>query len=127
MTFEVKSIQQQIPRYLSAADQQALVREFKDIDAGGTAGYTLSKFRDDFSDIMLQGESCRGLHLFLFASGERRSVRGIVLSSSCDVAPDNQRDTPARVIFAPLVKPAVYEAKLRECTLLAARERSCSP
>lgn len=114
MTLEIESIQQQIPQYLSAADEQALVRELKAIAAGGTAGYTLSKFRDDFSDVMLQGDSWRGFQLFLFESGERRSVRGIVLSNSCDVDPDNPRDTPARVIFAPLVKLAVYEAKLRE-------------
>lgn len=114
MTFDVESIHQSIPQYLSVADQEALVRDLKAINAGGTASYVLSKYRDEFSDVMLQGDGWRGFQLFLFESGERRSIRGIVLSNSCDVDPENPRDVPARVIFVPLVRLSIYEAKLRE-------------
>ena len=114
MTFDVESIQQLIPQYLSAADQATLVRELKAIAAGGTASYVLSKYRDEFRDVMLQGDGWRGFQLFLFDSGERRSVRGIVLSNSCDVDSENPRDVPARVVFAPLVRLSTYESKLRQ-------------
>ncbi len=117
MTLDVESIQKQIPQYLSAADQEVLVRELKAISSGLTSSYLLRKSRDEFSDIMLQGDGWRGFQLFLFETGERRTVRGVVLSNSCDVDPNNPRDVPARVIFAPLVKLSAYEAKLRESSI----------
>ena len=70
---------------------------------------------------MLQGDGWRGFQLFIFESGERRSVRGVVLSNSCDVDPENPRDVPARVIFAPLVKLSAYEALLAKSGIDAAK------
>ena len=57
---------------------------------------------------MLQGDGWTGFQLFLFNTGERRSVRGLVLSNSCDVDLANPRTVPSRIIFAPLVKLATY-------------------
>lgn len=121
MNFDVESLQQQIPYYLTAEDRQALVDELKAISHGGTASYLLSPYHDSFKDEMLQGDGWRGFQLFMFDSGDRRSVRGIVLSNSCDVDPGNPREVPARVIFAPLVKLSAYEALLRGSGIDATR------
>jgi hypothetical protein len=114
MNFDAESLRQQIPYYLAAEDRQVLVEELKAIVSGGTADYFLSRYRDAFKADMLQGDGWRGFQLFLFDTGERRSVRGLVLSNSCDVDPENPREVPARVIFAPLVKLAAYKALLDE-------------
>jgi len=114
MEFDAESLRKQIPLYLNAEDQQTLVRELKAVAGGGTADYLLSDYRDSFKDVMLQGDGWRGFQLFIFKSGERRSVRGVVLSNSCDVDPENPRDVPARVIFAPLIKLSAYHALLAE-------------
>lgn len=112
MSFDAESLQKQIPFYLTAEDQQALVRELKAIAGGGAAEYLLSDYDNEFNEVMLQGDGWRGFQLFIFESGERRAVRGVVLSNSCDVDPKNPRDIPARVIFAPLVKLSSYESLL---------------
>jgi hypothetical protein len=112
MNFNAESLKQQIPFYLTAEDQRVLVRELKAIAAGGTVGYVLNAHQDSFREVMLQGDGWRGFQLFLFETGERLSRRGIVLSNSCDVDPENQRDVPSRVIFAPLVKLSAYEELL---------------
>lgn len=112
MNFDAEALQKQIPFYLTAEDQRALVDELKAIAGGGAPEYMLSGYRDSFKEVMLQGDGWRGLQLFLFESGERRSVRGVVLSNSCDVDPENPRDVPGRVIFAPLVKLSEYKALL---------------
>lgn len=78
-------------------------------------------FYDTFTEEMLQGDGWRGFQLFMFASGDRRSVRGLVLSNSCDVDPDNPRDVPARMVFAPLAKLSVYEDLLRRSGIAEAR------
>jgi len=44
-----------------------------------------------------------------------------VLSNSCDVDPENPRDVPARVIFAPLVKLSAYHALLAQSGIDIAR------
>lgn len=113
MNFDAESLQQQIPYYLTAEDRKILVDELKAISQGGTADYFLSPYHDSFKEDMLQGDGWRGFQLFMFDSGERRSVRGLVLSNSCDVDPENPRDVPARLIFAPLVKLSIYEKLLR--------------
>jgi hypothetical protein len=121
MEFDAESLKRQIPFYLTAEDQQALVRELQAIAGGGAADYLLSDYRNAFNEIMLQGDGWRGFQLFVFDSGERRSVRGVVLSNSCDVDPENPRDTPSRVIFAPLVKLSVYQDVLTASGIDGAR------
>jgi hypothetical protein len=112
MNLDAETLIQQIPYYLTAEDQKVLLDELKAISCGGTAKYLLSTYQDSFKEMMLQGDGWRGFQLFLFETGERRSVRGVVLSNSCDVDPNNPREVPARVIFAPLVKLAVFKALL---------------
>lgn len=112
MNLDAETLIQQIPYYLTAEDQKVLLDELKAISCGGTAKYLLSTYRDSFKEMMLQGDGWRGFQLFLFETGERRSVRGIVLSNSCDVDLNNPREVPARVIFAPLVKLAAFKALL---------------
>lgn len=112
MNLDAETLIQQIPYYLTAEDQKALLEELTAISRGGTAEYLLGVYQDSFKEVMLQGDGWRGLQLFLFETGERRSVRGIVLSNSCDVDPENLREVPARVIFAPLVKLAAFKALL---------------
>lgn len=114
MSLEIDSLQKQIPYYLTAEDRQVLLTELKSISQGGGASYLLSQYHDSFKEEMLQGDGWRGFQLFIFQTGAKRSVRGIVLSNSCDVDPANPRDVPARVVFAPLVKLSVYERLLRE-------------
>ncbi|MBZ4023745.1 hypothetical protein CKO11_14925 [Rhodobacter sp. TJ_12] len=112
MNLDAETLIQQIPYYLTAEDQKVLLDELTAISRGGTAEYLLGAYRDSFKKVMLQGDGWRGFQLFLFETGERRSVRGIVLSNSCDVDPENPRDVPARVIFAPMVKLAAFKRLL---------------
>lgn len=121
MTFDPETLKQQIPYYLSVEDRRLLVAEIKSISQGGNAEYVLNHARDEFGDFMLQGDGWRGFILFSFETGERRSVKGLVLSNSCDVDPDNPRDLPSRVIFAPLVRLSVFADLLRAAGVEAER------
>ena len=77
MNCDAESLQLQIPYYLTSEDRKILVDELKAISQGGTADYFLSLYRDSFKEVMLQGDGWRGFQLFMFDSGERRSVRGL--------------------------------------------------
>ncbi|MBL4595954.1 MAG: hypothetical protein JKX99_05190 [Robiginitomaculum sp.] len=112
MTFDADDLKKHIPYYLTSSDQQTLVAELSAIASGKPVNYFLSKAYDFLNETMLQGDGCRGFELFVFNSGERRSVRGLVLSNSCDTNSENKRDVPMRVVFSPLVKLSSYKAML---------------
>ena len=112
MNLDAETLIQQIPYYLTAEDQKILLDELTAISRGGAAEYLLGKYRDSFKELMLQGDGWTSFQLFLFETGELRSVRGIVLSNSCDVDPENPREVPARILFTPLVKLAAFKALL---------------
>ncbi len=80
----------------------------KAIASGGVADYLLSDYRDSFRQVMLQGDGWRGFQLFLFDSGERRSVRGVVLSNSCDVDPETHAIFQHASNICTLVKLSAY-------------------
>ncbi len=124
MTVEADNLQKHLPSYLAEEDQRALLRELKATSEGGEVEYLLSSYRDDFNEIMLQGDGWSGFQFFSFRSGERLTVRGIVLSNSCDVDPENPRDAPTNVLFAPLVKLSAYEALLAKSNINAEKIRA---
>lgn len=114
MTFDGESLARQIPAYLSAGEKETLVAELKAFFAGGEPDYFLSPYFDRFREAMLQGDGWHGFEIRMFDSGDRRPVRGVILSNSCDVDPANSRTIPSRIVFAPLVRLSKYKKVLDE-------------
>jgi len=79
--------------------------------SGAQTGYYLSASQDNFAENRLQGDGWRGLPLFSFTSGEKKDVRGILLSNTCDVSPENDRMLPPKLVFAPIIKLSAIEAR----------------
>lgn len=121
MNFDAESLQNNIPSYLTAEDQRALVAELQAIAAGEHSGYFLSEYFDDFQEQMLQGDGWRGFQLYIHDKAEVRSIKGLVLSNSCDVDPGNPRPVPANVTFAPLVKLSAYQEVLAKSGIESAQ------
>lgn len=111
---DVEQLQQQIPYYLTAQDQQILLSELKSISEGRNVDYFLGNHNNDFTSCRLQGDGWRGFEIFNFETGEKRSLRGLIISNSCDIDTKNQRDIAAKVIFAPLVKLSAYVSVLEK-------------
>jgi hypothetical protein len=63
---------------------------------------------------MLQGDGWRGLQVRKFDSGEKAHINAIILSNTCDVSPENKRELPVRIVFAPLIALNAYERLLVE-------------
>ena len=70
-------------------------------------------FESGLHDEILQGDGWRGFVVRDFLTGDRRTVSGVVLSNSCDVAPENETNTPAHIVFAPLISLSKFEVLLR--------------
>jgi len=118
MMFDADVLRQQIPYYLTAPpDQRKFLKELKSLGDGAKSGYFISPQSDPYLDEMLQGDGWRNFQIFLFEAMRQRSVRGIVLSNTCDISPENKRDLPPKVIFAPIVKLSQIQKRFVENNL----------
>ena len=115
MTFDAEQLRKQIPFYLvGEPEQKELVRNLDALNRGVTTGYYISAAREPDANSMLQGDGWPGFQLFSFDTGEKRSVRGVVLSNSCDISKDNERVIAPRIVFAPIIRLSSIEARFKE-------------
>ncbi|MCM2399777.1 hypothetical protein NBH20_01300 [Rhizobium sp. S153] len=118
MTLSDDAFKVSIPYYLvSAPEQKAFLRELEALRNGSAKGYYIAPNSDPFASEVLQGDCWSGFQLFVFSSGTARPVRGIVLSNSCDIAPENGRTIPPKVVFAPVVKLSQLAARFKSAGL----------
>ena len=76
-----------------------IVNELKKFHIDEMQYYLLTRYQQE----MLQGDGWKRLQLRNFESGEKIFVNGVILSNTCDVAPENPRELPVKIIFAPLI------------------------
>lgn len=107
MQLTAENIQQQIPYYLTREQQEGLVKELAGFPAG--MNYYTLKHRTD----LLQGDGWSHLQVVRFESGERKGVKGIILSNSCDINPENRREFPVRLMFVPILRLEAFKEQLR--------------
>jgi hypothetical protein len=118
MVVSVESIKEQIPYYLAEDKKTALAKALADFP--DRFDYYISRYEDE----VLQGDGWFGLSAFNFESAQKRPIKGIILSNSCDIDPENRRDLPVNLTFAPIVKLSSYVALLKNSNLDPARVRS---
>lgn len=115
MSFDSETLQRQIPYYLTAApEKEAFISELKALNEGAAKGYYLAQSVDPYIRTRLQGDGWQGFELFAFSAGERRTVRGIILSNSCDISVDNERSLPVKLTFAPIVRLSRLRDRFKE-------------
>lgn len=101
-----ESIQNQIPFYLAQEAKDNLAKALSDFPR--SIDYYINLFPED----ILQGDGWNSFVVFDFSNGNRKSVRGILLTNSCDIAPENPREFPPSFTFAPIIKLNNYINKL---------------
>src|SRR5258708_29734948 len=90
-----------IPKYLTTADQQKLVEELRSFE-------NRNYYTTRYSTEILQGDGWAGLDIINFNDGRKDQIKGIMLSNSCDLDSANRRESPARIVFAPLIKASSF-------------------
>lgn len=108
MPITVETIQSQIPSYLTQDAKEGLAKALESFPKN--TNYYTSRYSEE----LLQGDGWSSLELLRFEDGQRKPVKGILLSNSCDIAPENRRDLPARAVFAPIIPFSRYLQLLTE-------------
>jgi hypothetical protein len=111
MQITSESIRDQIPYYLSQRAKENLAKALdrfpRQID------YYTGLYKEDF----LQGDCWTSVDVFRFEDGAKKSIRALLISNSCDVAPENKRDLPTKLSFASMVKLDRYIDLLKNAGL----------
>ncbi|MBY0489941.1 MAG: hypothetical protein K2R93_08900 [Gemmatimonadaceae bacterium] len=105
-----------LPEYLTPKLKEDLWRELKDFPSN--TRYILGH---DTGDKILQGDVFDAVKFINIVDSEIRSSKALVLSNSCDVDPENARDTERMISVAPLVSLSAYADLLQKKGI--ARER----
>lgn len=89
-----------IPAYLTPEKKEDLLKGIKDFPKN--MEYYLPP--EQFSDEILQGDIWYDFQIINFLTTERKNVKGIILSNSCDISTENPRYSPITVSFVPLLR-----------------------
>jgi hypothetical protein len=98
MRITSESIKDQIPSYLSQKDKESLVRALDDFPR------RINYYIDLYPNEALQGDGWTSVEIIRFENGDRKMIKAILLSNSCDIDPENKRDLPIKLTFAPVIK-----------------------
>lgn len=101
MNLTQDAIRDQIPYYLTQEAKENLI---KALNSFPSIDYYINLYNND----VLQGDGWTSLELYNFESGEKKAVKGIILSNSCDISQGNKRAVPAKIIFAPIIRLRKY-------------------
>lgn len=106
MPISTEAIQTHIPFYLTQDQKDGLIKALGDFPR--QIQYYIGLYPNE----MLQGDGWEQLEVIRFEDGARDRIKGIVLSNSCDISPDNKRDTSPKITFAPIIKLTNYSQLL---------------
>lgn len=108
MQIITESIQDHIPYYLTQEAKENLIKELKNFSV--KTNYYTNLYPQD----VLQGDGWLSLPVINFDTGEKKPIKGLVLSNSCDIDESNKRELPVKVTFAPIIRLGQYERILKE-------------
>lgn len=107
MEISQNSIQDQIPYYLAQESKANLVEA---LNSFPNVNYYIGLYKE----AILQGDGWSKLEIIRFEDGTRKTIKGIILSNSCDIDPQNSRPMPPRLTFAPIIKLMAFVKTLED-------------
>jgi len=109
MTIDPEHLSTGLPAYLTAADQAAITRGLRDF----TQSQRLAAFYYPTRDPEpLQGDVWGRIDVFNFSTGERKRVRALLVSNSCDISTGNERYLSPKVTVATVIPLGAYQQLL---------------
>ncbi|AGX88038.1 hypothetical protein [Candidatus Symbiobacter mobilis] len=108
MDITIEDIKEHIPYYLTQEAKEGLIKALKDFPE------KMNYYTARHPGGLLQGDGWNSLDIINIETAERKSIKGIILSNSCDISQENTRDLPARIVFAPIFPLSLYESLLAQ-------------
>lgn len=74
---------------------------------------TQSYYAENSDQALLQGDGWENVDFLNVETGVRQAIRVVILSNTCDMAWENERDVPIRMTISPLVRVSKFIDLLR--------------
>lgn len=97
-----------LPHYLTEEQKVSLALALRDFSE------KTNLYTSEFQHEVLQGDLWGKSPLMDFGSGKFKPTRILVLSNSCDISPENKRDMPVHITYAPVIGLKAYTAALEK-------------
>lgn len=101
-----------LPKYLSTESEKQLFDELKSFPSNIDQRIYTSFLEDE--PIIFQGDGLKNLLAINLPSTKIKTVPGIVLSNTCDIDPNNKRNYPSPIVYAPIINFKKYSESLKD-------------
>jgi len=101
-----------LPSYLSPADQKQLFDQLSTFESKSSEYYTSMDL--EISSGIKQGDAIPGISYVTLPITQPKKTNVIVFSNTCDIAVENKRYYPTKVMYAPIIKLSLFRAKVLE-------------
>jgi hypothetical protein len=99
-------IENHIPIYLSDQRKYDLLKNIRE------SYPDVDYYSDNHADGFLQGDGWTKFDVVDLFSTEKKEISGIILSNTCDIDSENKRLSPTKLVFAPIIRFAIYKRML---------------
>ena len=108
----IENIDLYLPKYLSAEAEKILLSEIRAFPENiDTRLFTTYLQREA---VVFQGDGLRQMPIVdLTIDSEIKYANAMVFSNTCDIDPDNKRNFPSQIVYAPIIALSKYENLLR--------------
>jgi len=100
-----------LPKYLSEESEKQLFDSLKDFPSNIDQRLYTEYLENE--PIIFQGDGLQNLLAVNLPSTETKVVSGMVISNTCDIDPENKRNFPSQIIYAPIIDFKKYSDSLR--------------
>jgi hypothetical protein len=100
-----------LPKYLSGESEKHLFDSLKDFPLNMDQRLYTTFLENE--PIIFQGDGLLNLLAIDLPSTETKIVSGMVVSNTCDINPENKRNFPSQIIYAPIIDLERYSDSLR--------------
>jgi hypothetical protein len=107
-----EEFQTYLPKYLSAEAQARLFKEWGQFPANIDSRLYTTKLKDERT--VFQGDGLARVWVSNLPDPSVREARVMVLSNTCDTAPENERLVGPRLIYCPIISLPKWEEGLRQ-------------
>ncbi len=101
-----------LPKYLSAESERELFSSLKDFPDNIDQRMYTAHLKEEPS--LFQGDGIDRLWVMNLPSNEIKQSPCMILSNTCDISAGNERNFPARVVYAPIIRLASYAASIEK-------------
>ncbi len=98
----VENISVFLPKYLSATSEAELFSGLKDFP-NNIDDRIFTRYLEG-ENVIYQGDGIIDIQVYNPVSLEVKNKECIVLSNTCDIAPENKRNFPSNIVYAPIIK-----------------------